>query len=345
MQKLTDPPLLVQIESIVATTDVPSPRSGGGTTVFSSRRSASLWQSPHAAPVPAPDDERPRERMHWIIEATSTQQAKHWMEVHTEENAPPMHLLWTATPLIANDGVCVGCLVDAADVTNLVGMYGELEARYGKLEMFSHSVAHTLKTDWQGVSLLVDELSALVEESKDGELPLQDIESLLAELGPRAQKGVQTVRDLLAYATATRRPDFEYVPLRDIVESVAKRVGSPTIEIADDVPATNLRLDTETFPIALLQLIENAVKYGQGKPVNISFSDEKLRIQDHGRGIPTASLEEVFGVFKRLATDVSGTGLGLAIAKQIIEIHGYRVWAESNGPGTGAAFIIDFGPK
>lgn len=48
-------------------------------------------------------------------------------------------------------------------------------------------------------------------------------------------------------------------------------------------------------------------------------------------------------MFKRIAKDVSGTGLGLAIAKQIVDVHGYRIWAESEGPGKGGAFVIDFG--
>jgi signal transduction histidine kinase len=269
-----------------------------------------------------------------------------WKEVFTQESNSPKHLLWTATPLIDNEGICFACLVDAADITNLVAEHASLEAEFKKLEMFSHSAAHTLKTDWQGVSLLVDELSALIEESKEGgELPMEDIEALLGELGPRAAKGVQTVRDLLVFATAKGNPDFERLSLREVVQDVVRRVKSTTIAIADDVPDEIFRLDEDTFPVALLQIIENSVKYGQGNPVEISYTNRKLRVQDHGRGIPAESLDEIFGMFKRVATDVAGTGLGLAIAKQIIEVHGYRVWAESDGQGKGSAFIIDFGRK
>ncbi|MDI3291222.1 HAMP domain-containing sensor histidine kinase [Polyangium sp. 15x6] len=229
-------------------------------------------------------------------------------------------------------------------MADLVRAHVDLEERYKKLEMFSHSAAHTLKTDWQGVSLLVDELSALMEESRDGgELPVEDIMALLAELGPRAAKGVQTVRDLLVYAMATGKPHLEPLSLRDVVQGVVARVGSPTIRVADDVPHDEIRLDGNTFPVALLQLVENAVKYGEGRPVEISYANGKLRVQDHGRGIPLESLQQIFVVFKRIAKDVSGTGLGLAIAKQIIDAHGYHVWAESEGQGKGSAFVIDFG--
>jgi signal transduction histidine kinase len=266
------------------------------------------------------------------------------MEVLADEGAPEVHALWTATPLLDEDGVCFGCLVDAAEVADLVRAHVALEERYKKLEMFSHSAAHTLKTDWQGVSLLVDELSALIEESGGGgELPVEDIVALLAELGPRAAKGVQTVRDLLVYATATGKLQLEPLSLRDVVQGVAARVGSPTIRVADDMPDDIVGLDARTFPVALLQLVENAVKYGEGRPVEISYANRKLRVQDHGRGIPPESLQEIFGIFKRIARDISGTGLGLAIARQIIDAHGYRVWAESEGLGKGSAFVIDFG--
>jgi signal transduction histidine kinase len=285
-----------------------------------------------------------RTRMYWLHEAVESKEPRRWMEVLADEGAPQTHALWTATPLLDDDGVCFGCLIDAADVTDLVRAHVDLEGRYQKLEMFSHSAAHTLKTDWQVTSLLVDEVSALLEESRDGgEWPVEDIEALLAELGPRAAKGVQTVRDLLVYATATGKPQLEPLSLRDMVQGVAARVGSPLIRGAGDLPDDLVGLDAGTFPIALLQLVENAVKYGEDKPVEISYANRKLRVQDHGRGIPPESLQQIFEIFKRIARDVSGTGLGLAIAKQIIDAHGYRVWAESEGPGKGSAFVIDFG--
>jgi signal transduction histidine kinase len=64
-------------------------------------------------------------------------------------------------------------------------------------------------------------------------------------------------------------------------------------------------------------------------------------VKDTGIGIGLDDLPHIFEKFYRVETDdtsdVVGTGLGLAIAKSIVEVHGGRIWAESE-PGVGSAF-------
>lgn len=220
-----------------------------------------------------------------------------------------------------------------------------LERRVAELEQFTHGVAHTLKTDWITAGLLIDEILGLLEdaESAGEEPPLGELGELLAELRGRAEKGARTVHDLLAYAVGGARPELVEGSLRDVAREVAGRVGATTVSVADDFPDVRVRFDPRTFPVALFQLVENGVKYGEGKPVEISFAGGRMAIRDHGRGIAPEQLGEIFLPFKRAANDIAGTGLGLAIARQIVEAHGYRVWAESEGPGRGSVFIVDVG--
>ena len=66
-------------------------------------------------------------------------------------------------------------------------------------------------------------------------------------------------------------------------------------------------------------------------------------VRDHGMGIPKASLEAIFeryGRVESLATrHIQGTGLGLPIVRQIVQLHGGTVWAESS-VGEGSVFHV-----
>jgi signal transduction histidine kinase len=67
-------------------------------------------------------------------------------------------------------------------------------------------------------------------------------------------------------------------------------------------------------------------------------------VQDTGVGIPQDQLERVFEEFHQVEDHMTrrhgGMGLGLSIARALVEAHGGRIWAESEGPGRGSTFYI-----
>src|SRR5262249_46506531 len=69
-----------------------------------------------------------------------------------------------------------------------------------------------------------------------------------------------------------------------------------------------------------------------------------IAIRDHGLGLPADALPRLFEKFYRVDNSdrraIKGTGLGLAIVKQLVDAHGGRVWAESDGLGQGARFVF-----
>lgn len=114
--------------------------------------------------------------------------------------------------------------------------------------------------------------------------------------------------------------------------------------IASDVWVAGDRLRLEQV---LENLLNNAMKYGAGRPIEVSLDapggDVVLSVADHGVGIPPEDQERIFGRFER-GTDVgpfAGMGLGLFIAQEIIREHGGRIEVASRlGQGTRFTFRI-----
>jgi two-component system sensor histidine kinase VicK len=94
-------------------------------------------------------------------------------------------------------------------------------------------------------------------------------------------------------------------------------------------------------------LLTNAVKYSpNGGTVTLAGRQERhdllVSVQDQGLGMPAAELDKIFDRFHRVSGDVArqigGTGLGLAICKGLVDAHGGRIWAESEGDSKGSVF-------
>ena len=76
--------------------------------------------------------------------------------------------------------------------------------------------------------------------------------------------------------------------------------------------------------------------------IGVQARDHKdiFYVKDNGIGIKPELFEKVFGIFNKLDTKTDGTGIGLAFVKRIIEVHGGRIWIESEGIGRGATFFF-----
>jgi signal transduction histidine kinase len=219
-------------------------------------------------------------------------------------------------------------------------MNEELTVKNLQLEDFAFSTAHTLKTDWLGVGYLVEELGDVMQD--DGLVQGNEAHALMSEVQARVSRGARTVDELLAYATLGTGVQKTPQSILAVVTSVVNRTGDPRLRIDPAFKDAVVPLDEAKFAMVLREVIDNALAYGLGKPIDIQCDGKALRIRDHGRGIPGELLVEIFGLFRRAAADSTGSGVGLAIAKQIIAAHGYRIWAESRGEGHGSTFVIDF---
>lgn len=96
----------------------------------------------------------------------------------------------------------------------------------------------------------------------------------------------------------------------------------------------------------MINIINNAIRYGQGKPITISIKNYqecvRITVADQGLGIASSDIEKIFERYERglLSREVSGLGLGLFITKQIVNAHGGKIWVESE-IGKGSTFFVD----
>ena len=120
------------------------------------------------------------------------------------------------------------------------------------------------------------------------------------------------------------------------------------IDIPPDLPL--VMADRRRIVQVVGNLLSNAAKHSSESSV-IRISAVRgdvhvaVSVADEGRGIPSERLPYLFRKFTRtdgddLGSGVAGSGLGLAICKGIVEAHGGRIWAESEGPGMGARFTF-----
>jgi signal transduction histidine kinase len=149
--------------------------------------------------------------------------------------------------------------------------------------------------------------------------------------------------------------DFSDSTLQQVIEYAKEEVNA-TVNNEDhtvvyDIPEEpiSLRIDLPKMSVVFVNLLLNAIRFTpvEGEIV-LRVSERKdevvVSIADTGRGIAKESLEKIFEVFYQeddhMTRRYGGLGLGLSIARELVNLHGGRIWAESAGIGQGATFQV-----
>ncbi|MBU1672179.1 MAG: PAS domain S-box protein [Actinobacteria bacterium] len=213
-----------------------------------------------------------------------------------------------------------------------------------ELDEFAYVVSHDLKAPLRGIGSLATWLHTDYSEVLDQEGGRQ-LELLL----DRAKRMESLIESVLEYSRVGRiRESREPVDLNDVVRAAVEMIGPPPgvkVTMAGSLPSVvceRMRM-SQVFQ----NLIGNAVKF-MDRPdgeVTVSYTDEgtawRLAVADNGPGIDPKYQETIFGIFQTISPrdEVEGTGLGLTLVKKIVEMHGGRVWVESE-VGEGATFYF-----
>jgi PAS domain S-box-containing protein len=223
----------------------------------------------------------------------------------------------------------------------------ELEAKNAELERFTYTVSHDLKSPLITVR---GYLGYVEQDAASGNLARlkEDIERI-SSATVKMQRLLDELLELSRIGRVANSP--EAVPFGDVVRDAVGLVAGQIaargvrVEIQDELPA--VWGDRPRLVEVLQNLIDNAVKFmgEQAQPrVEVGARREAGRtvfyVRDNGIGIDGQYHEKVFGLFDKLDAKSEGTGVGLALVKRIVEVHGGRIWVESAGAGTGAAFCF-----
>jgi signal transduction histidine kinase len=134
---------------------------------------------------------------------------------------------------------------------------------------------------------------------------------------------------------------------RQAIELVTAQIKKHRIkvEISPDLPV--VRGDPVRLREVFQNLVENAAKFMGDQPaphieigVRNDTSEPVFYVRDNGMGIETEYHSRIFDIFEQLDQEFDGSGVGLALVKRIVEKHGGRIWAESEGAGKGASFCF-----
>jgi PAS domain S-box-containing protein len=233
------------------------------------------------------------------------------------------------------------------DITDRKQKEKELQDKNAELERFTYTVSHDLKSPLITIKGFA---GALLHDVTAGRH--QRLENDLRRIADAADKMGGLLGNLLELSRVGRilnpPSDVNFVELAE--EVVGLLTGTiaehkVTVVVQPDLPV--VFGDQRRLAEVLQNLIENAVKFmGDQQNPRIEIGTRKdgetnvLYVRDNGIGIDPRYHETVFGLFNKLDTGTQGTGIGLALVRRIIEIHGGKVWVESQGKGFGTTFCF-----
>lgn len=215
-----------------------------------------------------------------------------------------------------------------------------------ELEQLAHVAAHDLQEPLRTISGFCE----LLRENYRGKLDDQADEWIEFVIqGAGRMSGI--IQDLLGYSRIGLRDDLVEptdctVVFDEAVQNLQAAIDeNDAVVTHDDLP---ILMGIRARLVHLFQnLISNAIKYrGDQRPCIHASAKRTGRewlfsVRDNGIGIAAEHLDRIFAIFKRLHSrdQYSGTGIGLAICRKIVELHGGRIWAESD-PGSGSVFYF-----
>ena len=218
---------------------------------------------------------------------------------------------------------------------------------------FLATAAHDLKNPLNGILLMAQ---LIHEETEGGQPEIAVRVQKLADVGQRMLQIINSLLDTAAREIRDVTLELKEHNLASLVHGVVaanlEYAASKNIRLTYDErhpEACRGLVDEEHFKQAVDNLVNNAIKYSPpGQEVQVQLVPREaslvIQVEDHGPGLSADDQEAAFGLFQRLSAKPTGgeysTGLGLSIVKQMVELHGGKVWIESE-PGQGARFSIE----
>lgn len=212
--------------------------------------------------------------------------------------------------------------------------------------------AHEIRSH---LGLLTGYLS-LLQEGALGGLP-DGVRPVLEEMDAKTRAISRLVDDMLEdarFQDGRLHLTLQFVDVSDVVATAAEErraTLSPAHRLDVHLPPVGVvaEIDPGRVLTILRNLLDNAVKYSPDGPELLVRLQPKARgvlleVSDRGIGLPPAAADRIFDAFSRASNaeerQITGMGLGLYICRNIVEQHHGRIWARSEGEGTGTTMCV-----
>ncbi len=170
---------------------------------------------------------------------------------------------------------------------------------------------------------------------------VKEMEAMITEL-------LETYRmDIVQEKLNTEKADIV-----ELTKKVISKFSNSSINFKSDIEKKDVIIDKDKMEIVIRNILDNAVKYSAGKPVDVSIlnvpagkNEVSLSVRDKGKGIEKEEIKNIFEPFYRIdksrGKKIRGYGLGLSIVKKILDLHNSTIEVKSK-PDEGTEFIINF---
>ncbi len=211
-----------------------------------------------------------------------------------------------------------------------------LERSNRELREFAHVASHDLQEPLRMVSSFCSMLSDNYRGRLDAEA-----DEFITHAVDGAKRMQVLIQDLLSYSRLEGQGmTFQTVDVEQAVRTAKDNLAALISESATELTWSELptlAADRRQIVQLVQNLIGNAIKYRSQRPSRVRISSVRdgaawrFSVSDDGIGIASRHHERIFGMFKRLhgRERYAGTGIGLAICKKVVEMHGGRIWVES----------------
>jgi signal transduction histidine kinase len=213
---------------------------------------------------------------------------------------------------------------------------------------FVDTLSHELKTP---LTSIIAAAGLLAEELETGDQPRQKLIQTIIHNANTLETRLAELLDIVKTGTGKLQLQVGPVDMKSLVlgtcQQMSPMLRSKRQKLNTDLPDVLpiIHGDGQRLEQVLLNLLNNAVKFtGEGGNilVRVRKDDASLivDVQDDGIGIAREEQPRLFKPYSRLSADRQrhpGLGLGLALAKQVVELHGGRIWVESES-GQGSTF-------
>jgi signal transduction histidine kinase len=261
-------------------------------------------------------------------------------------------LLMGAVPLFDNERKVRGSITTGANVTELKQIEAELRSAVDVRDEFMSIASHELKTPFSALHLQLQFLDLIAKKKSENKEIIKLVDAAL-----KSGMKMGLLLDDLLDVTRIR---VGKISIQPELMNLSKAVLECIENIKDEAQLSKVHFhfhgeleiigkwDPKRISQILINLFSNAIKYGDGKPVDVYLLKNsesrtaQIKVVDYGVGINCDMQSKIFERFQRAGSNgkISGLGLGLYISQKMAKAQGGKITVKSN-PGEGSVFTLE----